>query len=73
MRTIDIEDQKRRAEFIALAAKRFSDNPALYSYTQEGLNAGSLFAVRWGMNQDSILVFTIADEPELYLQVINME
>ena len=50
------------------------DNPEISTYTESGhIEPGELFAVRWGMGNDCVLVFRISDdfEPTNFQNIIK--
>ena len=71
MKIINLEEQERRTQFALEAAEYFSKNPLKRSYTEGEIEQDCLFALKWGKNDDCVMVFTVADEPEIYEQVIG--
>ena len=60
--------------FVARATKCFSEQPETNTYTDMGhVNSGELFAVRWGMGSDCVLVFKVDEnyQPIIYSQEIK--
>lgn len=70
MRCINLMEQEQRTEFALKAAEYFADHPAITSFTSGGVEEDALFALRWGLGADCVMVFTIKDEPEIYEQII---
>lgn len=73
MRIINLTEQAERTDFVMKAAGYFAKNHNKTTYTTGAIEADALFAIRWGLGQDCVLVFRIADEPELYEYVIQQE
>lgn len=73
MRVIDLTEQAERTDFATKAAVYFAKNPNKTSYTTGAIETDALFAIRWGLGQDCVLVFRIQDEPELYENIIQQE
>jgi len=55
-----------KIEFAKVAMKWFIEHPEHTTFTEKEPDDGCLFAVRWGMGQDCVLVFTVGDEPIVY-------
>ncbi len=70
MRMVDLHEQERRAAFAKRAAKKFADNPNIYTYSDESPAEDQLFAVRWGLHDRAVLVFEIKDTPEIYQDLV---
>lgn len=65
-----IEERKLQDEFAQRAAVHFRDNPEHWSYTDGEIKAGEFFALRFGMGEDCVVIFTVGDEPLNYQQLI---
>lgn len=67
-----IKDEQDRIDFVTRAAKRFAREPELKTYTDGDIEPGCLFAVRWGLGNDCVLVFKLDElfTPINYGQVI---
>ena len=50
--------------FVAEAKQHFEANPSSLSYTTDDVVSGCLFAMRWGMDKDSMLVFKLSEDME---------
>ena len=56
------------------AVKNFEKHPEYYTYSVNGPTKGELYALKFGLDNDSIVIFRIADEDvELYPNVIKVE
>ena len=66
------EDDKVR-DFAKMAAKAFASHKGMYTYTNGGIEAGELFAVRFGFGDNCVVVFRIDEdfEPINYQQLID--
>ena len=51
-------------DFVTKAKMHFENNPNHTSYTAADISSGCLFAMRWGMDADSILVFRVSEDME---------
>lgn len=73
MRITKVGGQKEFEEFAKRAAKDFELNGHHWSYTDDDIIEGSLFALRWGGYSDCVLVFRIgyAFEPIVYEELIE--
>lgn len=70
-RHIHVPTQLGEIVFAKAAAEKFQENPELVTFTDGAIKEGELFAVRWGLDRDCILVFEIGDEPRVYDQIIK--
>lgn len=71
MRQINIEQQLSEIEFVNRAKECFKESAKIRTYTDSGtLEEGELFAMKWGLGDDCIVVFYIGSEPINYTQVI---
>ena len=71
MKQIHISDLSEELEFVKKAIDKFAKNDILATFTiSSKITEGTLFAVRWGLGNDCILVFKIGDEPRIYTQVL---
>ena len=66
---IKIPELKKELEFVEKAKQCFEKNNNIVTFGD--LTEDSLFAVRWGMDNDCIMVFTIKDEPRNYVNIIG--
>lgn len=73
MRMTTIYDEQARMDFAQRAAKHFSDNPHIQSYTDGEIVAGCLFALRMGLGKDCVLVFQLDEffEPTNYQNIVD--
>ena len=75
MKTVYIHEGREKEEFAMEAAKYFAANEGCRSYTRSGgINAGELFALRWGLGEDCVVVFRIdeATEPVNYAELVRL-
>ena len=68
---VSLKDIKARAEFVEKAAAMFQKNPGITKYGE--MEPGNYFAIRWGMDNDCVIVFKLDPdfECEVYDQVID--
>jgi len=72
MKYIDIQNAAKELEFVTEAIDAFKQNKAaVTTYSTNRLAEGTLFAVRWGLENDCLLVFRVGDEPRIYKQVLT--
>lgn len=62
-------------DFAKLAAENFTKHPKNNTFTKGNIEAGCLFAVRWGLGDDCVLVFQLdfMYEPLIFTQIIKEE
>jgi hypothetical protein len=77
MKRIRLEETSARNEFALRAARAFSKNPNLSTYTDKEIEAGCYFAIRWGFSEDCVVVIKVSDdiddEPVNYINIIGSE
>lgn len=75
MRMLNLEEQQEKLEFVKEAAEFFKQNPTYTSYTSGKIVPGCLFALRFGLGGDCVVVFRIDDDfpVENFTQVIDKE
>lgn len=71
MKVVYVERIEEEVAFVKRAAEHFRENPKTYTYTDEEIDPGALFAVLWTKDSkgkpDSILVFEVGEkEPTVY-------
>ena len=73
MRLISLPIEKARTDFALEAARFFARNPEMTSYTAGEITSGCLFAIRWGLGRDCVLVLQLdeAVEPVIYENVVE--
>ena len=49
--------------FAQQAAENFAKNPEASTFSLGEIAPGEMLAVRWGLSDDGVLVFTVADDP----------
>ena len=67
-----MSEQEELLRFVREAATIFSEDTKLTSYTQYDIKPGCLFALRWGLDNDCVMVFRLDNgfEPIIFDQVI---
>lgn len=72
MKMTSMEEYKELAEFVELASGIFAKDPQVTTATASSIAQGCLFAVRWGLSRDCILVFRLDEsfEPTIFQQAI---
>lgn len=73
MRQVTKWEEQKKQEFLAEAARLFAENPHLKTYTEGDIVPGCYFAVRWGLDNDCILLLKLDEyeEPTIYAQWIE--
>ena len=73
MITVCVEEQDKTKEFAERAAEDFAENSKHYTFTDSTIEAGCLFALRFGLNEDCVVVFRLDEnfEPINYQQLIG--
>ena len=56
MRMVYIDDEIEQLKFARKAAKEFSKDSKMYSFSYGELKPGTLLALRWGLLDDCVLV-----------------
>lgn len=71
MRITRVEEDIEQQEFAKRAAKHFAENPQHSSYTDSEIGPGCLFALRWGIMEDCVVVMKLDDNhvPTNYQQL----
>ena len=64
MRHVYIADDKEVADFAERAASHFREHEKHWTYTDKEIEPGCLFATKWGLGRDGVLVFKLDDEFE---------
>jgi len=64
MKMTYLQDEECIVEFAKRAAINFAKNPQHYTYTDGDIRSGFLFAMRFGLGDDCVVVFRIADDFE---------
>lgn len=65
MRMTHINAEEATADFAKRAADLFHNDPRKHTFTDSGrLVPGELFAIRWGMGNDCVVVFRIDEDFE---------
>ena len=73
MKVTSISEEKEIQEFVLMAKKDFEKNPEHYSFSYKAVDKGCLLAMRWGFEDNSILVLKLDDffEPVVYRNIIE--
>lgn len=73
MKQTTMLDEMEKIEFAKRAAERFAGDPNLTTYTDSAIAVGCLFALRFGMGDDCVVVFRLDEEfePTNYTQLIR--
>lgn len=73
MRMVHLDEEDEVREFAKKAAKSFTANEQFITFTDGEVEAGCLFAIRWGFGADCVLVFRLDEdfEPVNYQQLIK--
>ncbi|AUM59689.1 hypothetical protein HOS55_gp087 [Pseudomonas phage PMBT3] len=67
MRAINLEKEEERKAFVLKAAAAFAGDPKMRTYTDGPIIPGKPFAVRWGADEDCIVVLQLDDFAEVLL------
>lgn len=59
MQTVNLSERRERETFALKAAEWFSKNPEGTTYTSGDIVPDCLFAVRWGLGKDCVVVFRL--------------
>lgn len=75
MRMSNLEEQQEKLDFVKEAAEFFKSNPSYTSYTSGRIVPGCLFALRFGLGSDCVVVFRVDENwpVENFTQVISKE
>lgn len=73
MRMVYIDEEYEVKEFAQKAAKYFADHDEHTTFTDSDIEAGCLFAMRYGFFNDCVVVFRLDDvfEPVNYQELIK--
>lgn len=68
---VNITDVAERLEFVKTAAEYFDKNPMASTYGD--IKPGTLFALRWGLMNDAVVVFKIDEDApiENYVEMLD--
>jgi len=72
MKSVQMSEMKERIEFVERAAKHFAEFPEHSTFTVGPVMSGCLFAARWGLDNDCVLMFRLDEdfEPIIFGQAI---
>ena len=62
MNMMNLEEQEAKLAFVKEASAFFTANPRCTSYTRGDLKPGVLFALRFGFDNDCVVVFRIDED-----------
>lgn len=73
MRMVYMSEDDEVRDFAKMAAMVFAKHRSIYTYTNGGIEAGGLFAVRFGGGDNCVVVFRLDEdfEPINYQQLID--
>jgi hypothetical protein len=71
MRMVHLHEIEDQNNFARRAASHFRENENHWSYTDGDIKEGALFALRFGMARDCVLIFEIGSEPINYQNIIG--
>lgn len=73
MRSVYIDDEHNMEGFARRAAKHFAENEETRSFTDGDIERGCLFALRFGLGNDCVVVFEIGEniEPTNYQELVK--
>ena len=65
-------EEEETLKFVRTAATAFREDPDMISYTTGPIEPGCLFALRWGLDNDCIMIFKVGTEfnPVVFDQVV---
>lgn len=70
MRMTHVLDEIALVSFAQRAAKCFSEDKTKWTFTDGEIISGCMFAARWGLGNDCVLVFRLNDEEPVNFQNI---
>lgn len=75
MRMVKVEEEMEQIRFADRAARYFALHPECYSFSDVDLSPGCLLALRWGLDDDCVLVLKLDAhfEPTNYQNIINVK
>ena len=75
MRMVKVDDEMEQIRFAEKAARYFALHPTIKSYTESDISRGCLLALRWGLDDDCVLVLKLDDnfEPTNYQNIISVK
>lgn len=73
MRMVNVSEDEDVIDFAKMAAMAFAKHKGVYTYTNGGIEAGELFAVRFGGGDNCVVVFRLDEnfEPINYQQLVD--
>lgn len=75
MRMVKVEEEMEQIRFAERAARYFALHPECQSFSDIDFSPGCLLAMRWGLDDDCVLVLKLDDhfEPTNYQNIINVK
>ncbi len=72
---INVSERREREDFADEAASYFYKHPEKTTYTSEDIKAGELFALRFGLQGDCVVVFRLDENQEVenYQNIISRQ
>lgn len=73
MKMVYMDEDDEIRDFAKRAAKSFAENDKYVTFTDSAIEAGCLFAMRFGLGEDCVVVFRLDEdfEPVNYQQLIE--
>lgn len=73
MRMVRVEEEMEQIRFAERASRYFSLHPECQSFSDADIVPGCLLALRWGLDDDCVLVLKLDDqfEPTNYQNIIR--
>lgn len=73
MKQVSLGEEEEKQAFVKEAAAYFAKNEKKWSYAAGNIVAGCYFALRWGMDDNSVLLFKLDEnlEPVIYGQAVR--
>lgn len=70
---VTLQELEEQQSFVKKAAKYFLENPKKSTFTESEIVPGCYFALRWGMDDDCVLLFRLDEDlvPTVYQQAIR--
>ena len=62
MEVTTLEEAEERVKFARRAAKCFAQDSKMFTFTDKEIEPGCLFAVRFGLGDDCVMVFRLDEE-----------
>ena len=69
MRSINVREEDERLAFARKAAEWFKKDPAMKTFTDGPIEPDKWFAVRWGADEDCVVVFKTHE----YMEIVKYD